>query len=58
MSEYFKGTVVASSIVKSSSGDTYGTHHSVMGVGGFMEVKTIVERNLIPMDVTFPTIYF
>jgi len=50
MAEYYKGTVLASPIVRGSSGDTYGTHHSVLGVGGFMEVKTITERNAIPVD--------
>ena len=48
MSEFFKGTLLASPIVRGSSGDTYGTHHSVLGVGGYMEVKTITERNTIP----------
>jgi hypothetical protein len=58
MAEFFKGTVLASPIVNSSSGDTYGTHHSVLGVGGYMEVKTTNERDSIPMDSIFPTIYF
>ncbi len=58
MAEYFKGTVLASPIVRSSSGDTYGTHHSVLGVGGFMEKKTIAEMYQIPVDVIYPTIYF
>lgn len=48
MAEYYKGTLIASPIVRGSSGDTYGTHHSVLGIGGFMEVKTIAERNAIP----------
>jgi hypothetical protein len=50
MAEYFKGTLLASPIVRGSSGDTYGTHHSILGVGGYMEVKTLVERNAIPVD--------
>ena len=50
MADYFKGTLLASSIVRGSSGDTYGTHHSVLGVGGFMEVNTISERNALPVD--------
>lgn len=50
MAEYFKGTLLASPIVRGSSGDTYGTHHSVLGVGGYMEVKTISERNNIPIN--------
>lgn len=48
MAEYYKGTLIASPIVRGFSGDTYGTHHSVLGIGGFMEVKTIAERNAIP----------
>jgi hypothetical protein len=48
MAEYFKGTLLTTPIVRSASGDTYGTHHSVLGIGGYMEVKTVAERNLIP----------
>ena len=48
--QYFKGTLTPSPIVRGFSGDTYGTHHSVLGVGGFMEVKTVAERDLIPTD--------
>jgi len=50
MTQYFSGTLLASPIVRGSSGDTYGTHHSILGVGGFMEVKTIAERDLIPIN--------
>lgn len=50
MAEYFKGTLLASPVVRGSSGDTYGTHHSVLGVGGYMEVKTISERDQIPVN--------
>jgi len=50
MAEYFKGTLLASPVVRGSSGDTYGTHHSVLGVGGYMEVKTVVDRDRIPVD--------
>ena len=58
MSEYFKGTVLASAVVNSSSGDTYGTHHSNLGVGGYVEVNTLVQRDAIPVDAIFPTMYF
>lgn len=47
---YWAGTLLASPIVRGSSGDTYGTHHSILGVGGYMEVNTIVERNALPVD--------
>ena len=50
MAEYFKGTLLASPIVRGSSGDTYGTHHSVLGIGGYMEVNTLAERNSLPID--------
>jgi len=55
--QYFTGTLVGSSIVRGSSGDTYGTHHSILGVGGYMEVNTIAERNAIPVD-TVNGIYY
>ncbi len=58
MAEYFKGTVLASPIVRSSSGNTYATHHSVLGSGGYMEVGTIAQRNAIPVDGIANTIYF
>ena len=51
-SSFFKGTLVPSTIVRGSSGDTYGTHHSVLGVGGYMELKTLSERDAIPIDNT------
>lgn len=47
---YWTGTLLASPIVRGSSGDTYGTHHSVLGVGGYMEVNSIAERNALPVD--------
>ena len=47
---YFTGTLLASPIVRGSSGDTYGTHHSVLGVGGYMEVKTIEDRDALPIS--------
>jgi len=48
MNQYYTGTLLASPIVRGSSGDTYGTHHSVLGVGGYMEVKTMAELFAIP----------
>jgi len=50
--QYYTGTLLASPIVRGSSGDTYGTHHSILGVGGYMEVSTIVERDALPVDYT------
>jgi len=47
---YWKGTLLASPIVRGSSGDTYGTHHSILGVGGYMEVNSLTERNALPID--------
>lgn len=47
---YWAGTLLASPIVRGSSGDTYGTHHSILGVGGYMEVNSISERNALPVD--------
>lgn len=49
---FFTGTVLASSTVVGSSGDTYGTHYSVLGIGGYLEVETIAQRNAIPVDTT------
>lgn len=48
---YWTGTLLASPIVRGSSGDTYGTHHSILGIGGYMEVNNLTERNAIPVDV-------
>ena len=50
--QYYKGTLLSSPIVRGSSGDTYGTHHSVLGIGGYIEVGTINDRNSIPIDTT------
>lgn len=50
MAQYYTGTLLASPIVRGSSGDTYGTHHSVLGVGGYMEVNTLANRNALPVD--------
>jgi len=54
---YFAGTLIPSPIVKGSSGNTYGTHHSVLGIGGFMEVRTVADRNAIPVDI-YNDVYF
>ena len=48
--QYYTGTLLASPIVRGSSGDTYGTHHSVLGVGGYMEVPSLTARNSLPID--------
>jgi len=50
MSNYYTGTLLASPVVNGSSGDTYGTHHSVLGIGGYLEVNTIQDRNNIPVN--------
>jgi len=47
---YPLGTVVASPVVGGSSGDTYGTHYSYLGVGGWQEFASLNERNNIPTD--------
>ena len=47
---YFTGTLLASPVVRGSAADTYGTHHSVLGVGGYMELKTVAERNALPIS--------
>lgn len=47
---YFTGTLLASPVVNGSSGDTYGTHYSVLGIGGYIEVNTINDRNNIPVN--------
>jgi hypothetical protein len=47
---YPLGTILASPIVGGGLTDTYGTHHSYLGVGGWQEFQTIAERNLIPVD--------
>lgn len=39
---------IASAIAPSSSGDTYGTHYSYLGVGGYVEVPDNEYRNGIP----------
>lgn len=51
MANYFTGTLLASPVVRGSSSDKYGTHYSVLGVGGYMEVETLTDRNSIPVDI-------
>ena len=50
MADFFTGTLLASPVVVGSSGDTNGTHYSVLGVGGYLEIETIDDRNNIPVD--------
>jgi len=47
---YPLGTVLAAPIVGGSSGDTYGTHYSYLGVGGWQEFQTVAQRDAIPVD--------
>jgi hypothetical protein len=44
------GLRVLSGIVPASSASTYGTHYSYLGVGGYVEVPTVDDRNSIPAD--------
>jgi hypothetical protein len=48
---YFTGTLLASPVVNGSTGDTYGTHYSILGVGGYQEVLTLAQRDAIPVNV-------
>lgn len=50
MSEELKGTNVYSPIVPGTSEDTYPTHDSKYGMGGYREVSTLEERNSIPKE--------
>jgi len=43
------GLQVGGGIVPASSGATYGTHFSYLGVGGYIEVPTLDYRNGIPV---------
>lgn len=51
MADFYSGTLVASALTNGSPNSVFGTHHSVLGVGGYMEVKKLVDRNKIPVDV-------
>lgn len=50
MADFFTGTLLASPIVKGSNTSKYGTHYSVLGVGGYMEVESVTDMNNIPVD--------
>lgn len=45
-----KGQLVTSTIVPAHELDTYATHDSIYGKGGWREVKTLAERDAIPME--------
>lgn len=45
-----KGTVLYSGIVPSNTSDTYPTHYSIYGKGGFRSVQTKTERDQIPVE--------
>lgn len=46
------GTLVLSPITPGNDAATYGTHHSTLGVGGYMEIEDDATRNAIPVDPT------
>ncbi len=45
-----KGTVLYSGIVPTNTSDVYPTHSAIYGMGGFRSVKTITERDAIPVE--------
>lgn len=45
-----KGTNVISMIVPTNHADTYATHDSIYGKGGWREVDTLAERDAIPAE--------
>lgn len=45
-----KGTVLYSGIVPTNTSDVYPTHSAIYGMGGFRSVKTIAERDAIPVE--------
>lgn len=45
-----KGTVLYSGIVPTNIFDVYPTHSAIYGMGGFRSVKTIAERDAIPVE--------
>lgn len=49
MSE-LKGTNIAAPIVPFTDEDVYSTHDSIYGKGGYREVSTLSERDMIPID--------
>ena len=50
MSEELKGTNIYAPIVPGTDEDKYPTHYSKYGKGGFKCVRTIVERDAIPVN--------
>lgn len=44
------GTVVITSIVPTSTDDTYPTHHALYGKGGYRTVETLTDRDNLPAD--------
>lgn len=46
----FAGTTLGSAISNQEIGDTWATHYSHLGVGGFIELPDITYRNDIPID--------
>lgn len=45
-----KGTVLYSGIVPSNTADVYPTHSAIYGMGGFKSVKSISDRDAIPVE--------
>ena len=45
-----KGTVLYSGIVPTNTSDVYPTHSAIYGMGGYRSVKTIAERDAIPVE--------
>lgn len=44
-----KGVNIPSTIVPFSTDDTYATHDSIYGKGGFRSVRTLTDRDNIPL---------
>ena len=59
MSEELKGTNIYAPIVPGTDEDKYPTHYSKYGKGGFKCVRTIVERDAIPVNrLEVPTLCY
>lgn len=59
MSEELKGTNIYAPIVPGTDEDKYPTHHSIYGKGGFKCVRTMAERDAIPVDrLEVPTLCY
>lgn len=59
MSEELKGTNIYAPIVPGTDEDRYPTHYSRYGKGGFKCVRTIAERDAIPVDrLEIPTMSY